>query len=80
MRKPTKDGNGVEYKDPNDSGTYVKIQRGNPDSSNEGQKYDNVRWQKSGQSYDVDGNDVERKTKESHIPFEDFKFDPELFR
>lgn len=80
IREDSKKGDGVIYRNPNDEGTYIKIQRGKPNSSNPGQRYDNVRWQKSGQSYDLDGNPVERKSLESHIPLEDFKFDFEVFK
>lgn len=77
---PTKDGNGMIYIHPKDRGTYVKVQRGNPRSSQHGQRYDNVRIQKNGQSYDVNGKKVPQQSMESHIPLEDFKFPEELFK
>jgi hypothetical protein len=38
-----------------------------------------VRWQKNGDALDVNGNIVETRSLESHIPLKDFKFRPELF-
>jgi hypothetical protein len=78
--KPSKKGEGVKYIDPKDKGTYVRIQRGKPKSTNAGQKYDNVRWQKNGQSLDKNGNPVKKQSQESHILLKDFKFKPELFK
>jgi hypothetical protein len=78
----TENGTGVQYTSPGDKsrGTYVKIEKGKPNNSMPGQKYDNVRWQKNGQSLDVNGNSVQRKSLESHIPLKDFKFNPEIFK
>jgi hypothetical protein len=45
-----------------------------PESTQAGQRYDNVRWQKDGKSLDVDGNVVPKNSQEAHVPFEDFKF------
>jgi hypothetical protein len=75
VREVTRDQKGVQYTKPNSGrGTYVKISSGEPESSQPGQQYDNVRWQKDGSSFDVDGNIVLQDSKESHVPFEDFKF------
>ena len=81
IRIPTKKGEGVIYIKPKTTnGTYVKIQRAEPNSSNAGQRYDNVRWSKNGKSLDVNGNIVPRKSPESHILAKDFKFNSELFK
>lgn len=81
IMKPADKGVGVVFTKPGSKGgTYVKIQKGNPNSSQPGQRYDNVRWQKDGQPYDVNANPVPRNSQESHIPVKDFKFDPELFK
>ena len=79
-RKPTKKGEGVVYEKPGDKSTYVKISKGDPKSTNPGQRYDNVRWQKNGQSLDKNGNPVPRRSEESHIPVEEFKFNPRVFK
>ena len=71
------------YKDPKvkDGGTYVKVIKGDPKSTNPGQKVDNVRVQKTEQSFDKDGNKVPQRSQESHIPLEEFeKYDPEKFK
>jgi len=82
-KERTNDGKGYIYKDPKvkDGGTYVKVSKGDPKSSNLGQQVDNVRVQKTGQSFNKDGNKVPRQSQESHIPLEEFeKFDPEKFK
>ncbi len=58
----------------------MKVQRAEPKSSNPGQQYDNVRWQKNGQSLDVDGNPIKINSQESHIPIERFKFNVEKMK
>jgi len=68
------------YKHPKENGTYVKVQKARPESSLPGQKYDNVRWQKDGQSFDVNGNPVKQRSLESHIPIKDFKFSLEKMK
>ncbi|MFW0777116.1 MAG: phage minor head protein [Rickettsiales bacterium] len=81
VKRPTKKGDGVIYEQPGSKGaTYIKIQKGNPNSSNPGQRVDNVRWTKDGKSLDKNGNVVPRSSRESHIPFEEFKFRSEFFR
>ncbi len=77
----TKDGKGIIYTDPSSKGaTYIKVQKGNPNSSQPGQRYDNVRVQKNGESYDIGGNKVPKQSQESHIPLENFKFLEWLFK
>lgn len=74
--EPTKKGDGRIYKDPKNSGNYVKVQRGNPNSSQAGQRYDNVRVQKNGVSYDKYGNTLPSQgSEESHIPLDEFNPD-----
>lgn len=58
----------------------VWVTKGNPSATYEGQRYDYVRWQKDGKPLDINGNIVEKKSLESHIPLKDFKFTPELFK
>lgn len=81
IREAAKKGDGIKYVDPaSKGGTYVRISRGNPNSSNPGQQGDYVRWQKNGDSLDKYGNVVPKGSQESHIPLKDFKFDWELFK
>lgn len=77
----TKDGKGIVYEKPGSRGaSFVKTQKGTPESSQPGQRYDNVRWTRNGQSLDKNGNIVPKNSQESHIPLEEFKFDPEIFK
>lgn len=81
VRKPSKTGDGMVYEEPGTYGAnYVKIQRARPDSSQLGQRFDNVRWMRNGQSLDAEGKIVPMKSLESHIPVKKFKFNPELFK
>ncbi len=82
VRTKTKDGRGFVYTKPNTKGTtYVKIQKGNPNSTQAGQRVDNVRWQRNGQSLDKNGNAIStQKSLEAHIPVKDFIFNGGSFK
>jgi uncharacterized Zn-binding protein involved in type VI secretion len=82
VQQSAKKGDGIKYLDPKDNrnGTYVRIQRGNPNSKNFSQREDYAAWQKNGQSIDKHGKPIPRQSAESHIPLKDFKFKPELFK
>lgn len=81
IRKPTRKGDGVIYEKPGSNGhTYVKISTGDPQNTQPGQRYNNVRWQKDGRSLNVDGKVVNKQSQESHIPVEDFRFKLEIFK
>jgi len=58
----------------------VRVQKGRLESTNPGQRYDNVRWKKDGKWLDKDGKEVPKKSEESHIPIEEFKFDKEVYK
>lgn len=77
---PSKKGDGVKYVDPKKSGNEVRVQRGNPTSSNAGQRQDYVTWKRNGHYLDKYGNEVPRRSLESHIPIDEFKFKLELFK
>lgn len=80
VRKPSDKGEGVKFVDPKSkNSTYVRIQRGNPQSPNQGQRTDYVRWQKNGVSLDKNGMAVQKQSFESHIPIENFVFIKDLF-
>ena len=81
-KERSKDEKGYIYKDPKSKGhTYIKVSKGDPNSSNPGQRVDNARVQIKSKSYDVNGNRVKLKSEESHIPLKDFKrFDLEKYK
>ena len=80
-KRATRKNDGVIYEKPGTKGaTSIKIQKAKPESSNPGQRVDNVRWTRDGQSLDKNGNSVPKHSKESHIPFDDFQFKPEIFK
>ncbi len=75
VRKSSNKGDGVKYVDPRNKHTYVRIQKGDPNSSNPLQQRDYVRWQRNGQALDKFGNVVkDGDPYKIHIPLEEFKF------
>jgi hypothetical protein len=80
IKTSSEKGEGIKYVDPNNKGTYVRIQRGEPNSPYPHQRVDYVRWQRNGVSLDVNGNPVSKYSPEAHILLKDFKFNPELFK
>lgn len=81
VREVTRDQKGVQYTKPGTKrGTYVKISSGEPESRELGQQYDNVRQQKGGISYDLEGNEVSRQSEEAHIPAHLFKVHGEVIK
>ena len=73
-RVPDRKNKGVKFVDPKNPHNYVRIQKGKPNSSNLGQRKNNIRWQINGKTRDVNGKVVGRQSQESHIPIEKFKF------
>ena len=54
---------------------------GNPTSPWPNSRKPYVRWDKDGVPLDVDGNPLPTdKCAPAHIPLEDFKFDPSIFK
>jgi SPP1 gp7 family putative phage head morphogenesis protein len=81
QKMPSKKGEGVRYVDPkNPKYNEVRIQRGDPASSNSGQRQDYVTWKKDGHYLDKYGKRVPRKSLDAHIPIEEFRFNPEIFK
>jgi RHS repeat-associated protein len=74
--KPSDKGNGTKFIDPkNSAGNNVRVQGGNPNSSNPAQQQPYVRETKNGKVVDVKGNEVNPKSAESHIPKEKYRYD-----
>jgi hypothetical protein len=80
LQTPSNKGEGVRYRDPRNLHNEVRIQRGEPDVSNPLQQRDYVKWKRNGQWMDKDGNIVSGESPASHIPIEDFNFNPRIFR
>ena len=76
---PSNKGEGIRYRDPKNPHNEVRVQKGNPEVSNPMQKRDYVRWKKNGQWLDKYGKPSINPQK-THIPLEDFNFDPEIFK
>lgn len=76
---PSKRGEGVKFTDPKNAGNEVRIQKGKPNSSWENQRQDYVRWQRNGRWLDKNGKPSDDPA-ETHIPFDQFNFKPELFK
>jgi hypothetical protein len=75
--KTANKGNGTKFLDPdNPNGNNVRVQGGNPDSPNPAQQEPYVKQMSNGKMVDVNGNQVDPKSAESHLPKQDFQFKP----
>ena len=73
--KASKKGEGTVFKDPkNPSGNNVRVQSGNPKSPNPAQQKPYVKQTQNGKPVDVNGKQVDPKSKEAYVPKEDFRF------
>ena len=72
-------GKGRKYIDPGNPHNWVRVMPGNVRGKYTNSRVPYVRWQKDGRALDVHGNPVPRRSKASHIPVEDFRFDATLF-
>lgn len=74
IRKPSKDGGGVRFIDPNNPHNSVRVMPGDPSSPHPNSRMPYVRRMKDGSSYDVNGNVVPHRSPDSHIPVQVFRF------
>ncbi len=79
VRKPSRNRKGYRYKGPKNEHNDVRIQKGDPNSTNTGQRQDYIRWKKDGKWLDKDGN-PSNDPRKTHIPINEFKFQPALFK
>ncbi|MEM7617403.1 MAG: hypothetical protein AAF195_03365, partial [Pseudomonadota bacterium] len=74
IKERSNKNDGYKYIDPKSKrSTDVRVQKGNPESTNPSQQKDYVKWKK-------DGNIVPGDSPAAHIPLDEFKFDKELFK
>jgi len=67
--------NGTIFHDPaNPKANSVRVEPGNPNSSNPGQQSPYVKEVRNGKIIDKNGNEVKNRTQESHIPNEEYKY------
>lgn len=71
-RRPSKDGKGYEWRNPKNEHDSVRTSTGNPSSSQAGQKEPYVARQSDGKRYDNAGQQVPKKSEESHTPLKDY--------
>ena len=77
----TRSAGGTRYYDPTNSGNSVRVMQGNPSSPNPTSLSPYVRWQQDGHALDAFENKLPTpKHPDAHIPLDDFRFLPELFR
>ncbi|GAB4194268.1 MAG: hypothetical protein Tsb0015_17260 [Simkaniaceae bacterium] len=65
---------GMKYVHPQDEGTYIRIMPGKAHSQNPCQQKPYVNQRIHGKSLDKHGNIVSNKSKEAHIPLEEFVY------
>ncbi len=78
--RPTQGEGGTWYYDPANKGNAVRVMQGDPASPFPNSQSPYVRWQQNGQALDIKGNVVPKNTPDAHIPLQDFKFNPDLFK
>jgi hypothetical protein len=78
--RPTKAEGGTWYYDPANKGNAVRVMQGDPASPFPNSQSPYVRWQQNGQALDINGDVVPKNTPDAHIPLQDFKFNPDLFK
>jgi hypothetical protein len=76
---PSNKGEGTRYRDPKNIHNEVRVQKGKPDVSNPLQQKDYVRWKKDGKWLDKNGK-ISTDPEKTHIPPDEFRFLPELFK
>ena len=78
---PTRSRGGVSFTDPLNGGNEVRVMPGNPKARWPNSRKPYVRWDKDGVPLDVDGSPLPTdKCAPAHIPLEDFRFDPSIFK
>ena len=70
----TKKGGGMKYINPENKHEFIRIQPGNPGSSNSVQKKPYIIHQKAGKAIDKNGNLVSRESVDAHVPLNEFRF------
>ena len=74
--EPNRKGEGQRWQDPNDKGSGVRIDKGNPDNSQPSQQVDHVVVRDKGRVIGSDGQPINGSIKEnpsqSHIPLRDW--------
>lgn len=73
-KAPSKKDGGVQYVNPLNNHDRVRVMPGNPLSPNVGQRQPYIIRQLNGKYYDAQGNIVNKKSLEGHIPYDDFIF------
>ncbi len=73
--KTSNKGIGTKFMDPkNPKGNNVRVQQGNPNSSNPAQQKPYVKQTKDGQVIDKNGQSVSSDSPAAHQPKDEFKF------
>ncbi len=78
-QSPSRNEKGVRYRDPKNPHNEVRVQKGDPGSKYKNSRKPYARWKKNGQWLDENGKPSADPEK-THIPVEDFEFNPEVFK
>lgn len=74
IKSPTKGNGGNIYTNPLNTHDRIRVMPGNPYSPNVAQRQPYIVRQKDGKFFDKNGNIVDKKTLEGHIPYNEFIF------
>jgi RHS repeat-associated protein len=78
--RPTQGEGGAWFYDPSNKGNAVRVMPGTKTSPFVNSQSPYVRWQRNGQALDAGGSIVSKNTPNAHIPLNDFRFNPELYK
>jgi hypothetical protein len=78
--RPTQGEGGTLFYDPTNKGNAVRVMQGDPSSPFPNSQSPYVRWQRNGQALEVNGNVVPRNSPDAHIPLQNYKFKPSLYK
>ncbi|MEM7617514.1 MAG: phage minor head protein [Pseudomonadota bacterium] len=80
VKKQSKNKEGYKYGRPGrEAYDDVRVQKGKPNSKYPSSQEDYVRWKKDGQYLDKNGTPTTDESK-THIPLDEFKFNPEIYQ
>ncbi|MBS0584867.1 MAG: hypothetical protein JSR76_01030 [Verrucomicrobia bacterium] len=73
--KITKSGGGIEYIDPMNEHTRIRVMPGKPHSTNPCQQNPYVIYMKDGKAFTIQGQLVRHTGPETHIPLKEFVYE-----
>ena len=70
--KISREGAGIKYVHPTNDQIFIRVMLARIHSKNPFQRENYIAWHKDGKRLDKYGNSVKKKSKEAHIPIDEF--------